>query len=71
MIKTMSFVTAQIPFGFGMPTCTSASVLRPSDFGGTTAPVVRDRQENSVATAHLGLAPAYLPGTSAWSPPTS
>ena len=66
-------MAAQIPSGFGMPACghATASVTSSAAFGATT--VVRERQA-AVTTGDvkgdMGLA-AYVPGTSAWSPPSS
>jgi hypothetical protein len=74
-------VTEMIPSSFGMPGCGHAFVtLAPTsrttvagafaDAGkATTTEVVRDRK--AVTTGDLGLAIAYVPGTSAWRPPSS
>ena len=67
------WMTAQIPSGFGMPACghATASVTSSAAFGATT--VVRERQAAVITgdvKGDMGLA-AYVPGTSAWSPPTS
>ncbi len=54
-------------FGFGMPSCGHASAMTPAS-STTTSTVVRDRRAN--AKGDMGLAAvAYVPGTSAWSPP--
>ena len=63
-------MAAQIPSGFGMPACGHASVTS-NGFAATT--VVRERQSAVITgdvKGDMGLA-AYVPGTSAWSPPTS
>jgi hypothetical protein len=74
MESTKNLMTAMIPSGFGMPTCghafdtTAASTTGAfgADFGGTAA-VVRERRIEQ----DTDLAIANVPGTSAWSPPTS
>ena len=59
-------MAATIPSGFGMPACGHAFETR---FAGlATTSVVRDRQ--AAIKGDMGLA-GYVPGTSAWSPPTS
>ena len=63
-------MAAQIPSGFGMPACGHASVTG-NAFGATT--VVRERQTAVITgdvKGDMGLA-AYVPGTIAWSPPSS
>ena len=57
-------MTAKIPSGTGMPICGHASGSFVA-FG--TSTVVRDRQ--AAAKGDMGL--AYVPGTNAWSPPSS
>jgi hypothetical protein len=60
-------MTETNPSSFGMPACGHAFT---ATFGGfATTSVVRDRQ--AVTKGDMGLAIAYVPGTSAWSPPTS
>ena len=63
-------MTAQNPSGFAMPSCGHASVVRP----GTAATFVVRERRTAVITGDvkgdMGLA-AYVPGTSAWSPPLS
>jgi len=59
-------MAAQIPSGFGMPICGHASETTFAGFAATS--VVRDRQ--AAVKGDMGLA-AYVPGTSAWSPPSS
>ena len=66
-------MAAQIPSGFGMPACghTAASLTGFAGFGATT--VVRERQAAVITgdvKGDMGLA-AYVPGTNAWSPPSS
>ena len=63
-------MAAQIPSGFGMPACGHASVTSIGAFGTTT--IVRERQAviTGDVKGDMGLA-AYVPGTSAWSPPSS
>ena len=62
-------MAANIPSGFGMPICGHPSV---TTAGVGTTTVVRERQAGCTGDVKgdLGLA-AYVPGTSAWSPPTS
>lgn len=57
---------------FGVPTCGHGAFATTGAFGtgaafGTTR-VVRERK---AVMADMDLAIAYVPGTSAWSPPTS
>ena len=62
-------MAAKIPSGFGMPICghlPRVSACRRACGLGTTS-VVRDRQ--AAAKGDMGL--AYVPGTSAWRPPSS
>ena len=62
-------MAAKIPSGFGMPICGHLPQTSPANsvaFGTTT--VVRDRQ--AAVKGDMGLA-AYVPGTSAWRPPSS
>ena len=70
-MNTNTIKTAvQIPSGFGMPACGHAfpvSVLPATAFATTS--VVRDRQATA-AKGDMGLI-AYVPGTSAWRPPSS
>ncbi|WP_157545102.1 hypothetical protein [Nocardioides halotolerans] len=64
-------MTANIPSSIGMPICgghLSATSTEPIFGGLATTFVVRDRQAG--AKGDMGLA-AYVPGTTAWSPPTS
>jgi hypothetical protein len=63
-------MAANIPSGFGMPICGHASVTSPAGFAATT--VVRERQAviTGDVKGDMGLV-AYVPGTSAWSPPSS
>jgi len=67
-------MAAQIPSGFGMPACghATASVTGAQPvFGATT--VVREGRVAVITgdvKGDMGLA-AYVPGTSAWSPPSS
>lgn len=74
----MNLMAATAPSSFGAPFCGHASVttgvIGTTDARGTrggfaTTSVVRDRQAG--VEADMGLALAYIPGTSAWSPPTS
>ena len=60
-------MTANIPSGFGMPMCGHASDVTLADFGATT--VVRERQ--AALKGDMGLVAGYVPGTSAWRPPSS
>ena len=60
-------MTASNPSSFGMPICGHAFA---TTFAGSgTTSVVRDRQ--AVLKGDMGLAPVYVPGTNAWSPPPS
>jgi hypothetical protein len=62
-------MAAQIPSGSGLPACGHASVTSTDAFG-TTA-VVRERRAAVITgdvKGDMGLA-AYVPGTTAWSPP--
>lgn len=66
-IKTSMAV--QIPSHFGMPIC--AATPATAALTGGRSSVVRERLAVTAATAAgLGFVPAYVPGTSAWSPPT-
>ena len=58
-------MTANIPSGFGMPICGHAFARTTAGFGTTS--VVRERQ--AAVKGDMGL--AYVPGTSAWRPPSS
>jgi hypothetical protein len=74
MESTKNMTTAMIPSGFGMSACghafgaTAASTTTTGAFG-TDLRVVRERR--AATQQDTGLAIAYVPGTSAWSPPTS
>ncbi len=73
MITNTIKTAVQIPSGFGMPACghlpkMSAFPLT-SSAGVATTVVVRDRQATA-AKGDMGLI-AYVPGTSAWRPPSS
>ena len=69
-------MAAQIPSGFGMPACGHASLVTSGlpvsgGFGATT--VVRERRAAVITgdvKGDMGLV-AYVPGTSAWRPPSS
>lgn len=64
-------MTAQIPSHFGVPACGRAFVTASDAFGTTS--VVRERQAAIVTgdvKGDMGLR-AYVPGTSAWRPPSS
>ncbi len=71
MISINIAMAAQIPSGFGMPTCGHAddSVTRERsvDFGTPINGVVAGRLA-STTKGQLGFV-AYVPGTNAWSPP--
>ena len=60
-------MTASIPSSFGMPICGHA--FETTFAGATTTSVVRDRQ--AALKGDMGLAPAYVLGPQAWSPPLS
>lgn len=77
MNSNLNQMTAQIPFGFGMPSCGHASDaieghLAVVGTAGVVA-VVRDRHESTLAIAGttLGYADKSFPGTTAWRPPLS
>jgi hypothetical protein len=53
---------------FGAPICGHASDVTLAGFGATT--VVRERQA-VLFKGDMGLVAGYVPGTSAWSPPSS
>jgi hypothetical protein len=62
------WMTAQIPSGFAMPTCGHA-------FGAGTTTVTRERVADiagikGAAKADRVMTQSYLPGNSAWRPPT-
>jgi len=59
-------MAAKIPSGFGMPVCGHA--FQTSFVALGTTSVVCDRQ--AAIKGDMGLA-AYVPGTSAWRPPSS
>ena len=68
MINTIQ-MAAQIPSGFGAPVCGHGSLV--TGFGATT--VVRERRAAVITgdvKGDMGLA-AYVPGTTAWRPPSS
>jgi hypothetical protein len=67
MITNTIKTAVQIPSGFGMPACGHAFPLTSS--AGVATSVVRDRQATA-AKGDMGLI-AYVPGTSAWRPPSS
>lgn len=77
MASNKLMTTVQTPSRFTLPTCGHAfeATLRGTDFGsgiagfGTTV-VERDRFATQIKGG-MGLVPAYVPGTTAWSPPTS
>ena len=65
-------MTANTPSGFGMPICGHRSELvngQTSFAGFSTTDVVRVREGQTAAKGDMGL--AYVPGTSAWRPPSS
>ena len=64
-------MAVQIPSGFGMPICghlPQMSAFQTSFAGFGTTSVVREQA--TAVKGDMGLA-AYVPGTSAWSPPPS
>ena len=67
----MKLSTIQMPANttsyFGAPICGHASDVTLAGFG-TTA-VVRERQ--AAPQGDMGLVAGFVPGTSAWSPPSS
>ena len=61
-------MTANTPSGFGMPIC-GGHLSETTFVGLASTSVVRDRQ--AVLKGDMGLAPAYVLGPQAWSPPLS
>jgi hypothetical protein len=67
------------PSSFGMPVCGHAFETTTGATGrGFAAPAIGDlaatsvvRERKAVVKGEMGFAIAYLPGTSAWSPPVS
>lgn len=77
MFSIQLTTTAQTPSSFALPTCGHAPVgasLRGTDLGAFagagTAAVKRERIAPQTKGG-MRLVPAYIPGTTAWSPPTS
>lgn len=74
MIGIKLTTTVQTPSRFAMPTCGHAfdASVWGTDFGtaGVGTSVERERTAPRIKGG-LGLVPAYVPGTTAWSPPTS
>lgn len=74
MISNKLMTTVQTPSRFALPTCGHAfdATVRGTDLGfaGTGSAVKRERIATPI-TGGEGLVPAYVPGTTAWSPPTS
>jgi hypothetical protein len=74
MESTKNLTTAMVPSGFGMSACGhafGAFTTSTGAFGtvGGAAAVVRERRTE--IEQDMDLAIAYVPGTSAWSPPPS
>lgn len=75
MNSTKTWMTAQSPSAFGMPICghtSGASVIEAGSAAATTL-VVRKRQAflgTNGITTDRAFVPSYVPGTTAWSPPT-
>jgi hypothetical protein len=67
-MKLSNQMPAIIPSYFGAPVCGHASDVSLAGFATTT--VVRERQA-ARSTGDMGLVAGYVPGTSAWSPPSS
>lgn len=70
MTSNKLMTTVQTPSRFALPTCGHAfdATRRGADFG-TTA-VARERSASQIKGG-MGFVPAYVPGTTVWSPPTS
>jgi hypothetical protein len=66
-MKLSSIQMPANPSYFGAPTCGHASDVTLAGFGATA--VVRERQ--AAPTGDMGLVAGFVPGTSAWSPPSS
>jgi hypothetical protein len=64
-------MTAITPSSFGMPICGHAfeTSFAGSTTQGAAMSVVRDRR--AATKGDMGIALAYVPGTSAWRPPPS
>ncbi|WP_244929446.1 hypothetical protein [Nocardioides sp. W7] len=79
MNSTKLMTTVQTPSRFALPMCGHAfdATVRGAGFGtfaGTgTSLAKRDRVATQITEIKggWGLVPAYVPGTTAWSPPTS
>ena len=78
MASNKLMTTVQTPSRFALPTCGHAfeatvwGVDSGSFAGIATSFVERERTATQITIkGGLGLVPAYVPGTSAWSPPTS
>jgi hypothetical protein len=71
MISTTTTTTVQTPSRFALPACGHASffAVRGTDFGFAGIRVQRERI--AAVKGGMGLVTAYVPGTTAWSPPTS
>ena len=76
MASNKLMTTVQTPSRFTLPTCGHAfeATLRGTDLGAVagigTSVVERERNATQIKGG-MGLVPAYVPGTTAWSPPTS
>lgn len=72
MASNKLMTTVQTPSRFTLPTCGHAfeATLRGTDFAGIGTSAV-ERARFAQIKGGMGLVPAYVPGTTAWSPPTS
>ncbi|MEI5672471.1 MULTISPECIES: hypothetical protein [Nocardioides] len=74
MASNKLMTTVQTPSRFALPTCGHAfdASVRGTDLGfaGIGTSVERERTATPIKGG-LGFATAYVPGTTAWSPPTS
>lgn len=71
MNSTKLTTTVQTPSRFALPTVGHAidATLRGTDLGFAGIRVQRER--SAAVKGGMGAVPAYVPGTTAWSPPTS
>jgi hypothetical protein len=72
MNSTKLRMTASTPSRFGMPSCAHAFGMTPATDLRAATLVVRAGIEGTQGAIErgTGFAPSYLPGTSAWRPPT-
>lgn len=74
MISNKLMTTVQTPSCFALPTTGHAfgATLRGTDLGAIAGtPAVQRERIATQFKGGMGSVPAYVPGTTAWSPPTS